>query len=517
MKAALSILAVLLLSSMLLAQAGPAAPQSPPAPQAQPGESSSTDTKSIPTTKSIDTKTLQDTLSALQEQINRQQQEIEALKEKLAEQGTPHITEASLHVAPAAAAAAPAPQGEAKKPAAIELANGKIKIGAVAYADWAAYPETGFGPAFLDTPHMYPGPNNDGYNAFSVNRVYVNIFYSPTDWLTFRVTPDVYRDIGSPAAVKLSNDSGIGSTPNGSLSFRLKYAYAEFTKFFGDGAFKDDNLRFGQQTNPLIDWEEGLYDYRFVSLVPWNFISLSSTYTGVSLNGPIKWNGKQYLDYQIGVFNNSNFHGFEQAETKTAMGRLSIYPLGATSKYQGLGFTFFGDYGYSNVAPDTDAAAPVIRLAALVHYESPHRGAQIAFEYDWGRNAFSTGNLFSGSAPLDLLGLGVTPYAGMTAIDKTILSGVKTKQQGFDVFGHINIPNTKFAFFGLYQHFQPNTDVPNDPLDFHRVVAGVSYRVSKNLRLALDNQDVIYPRSGGPAAGVPPSVKALFANMEFTF
>jgi len=94
MKAALSIVATLLLSSMLWAQAGTAAKEQPPAKQAQPGVSSSADTKSADTQG---TKTLQDTLTALQEQIDRQQQEIETLKEKLAEQGTPHLTDASLH------------------------------------------------------------------------------------------------------------------------------------------------------------------------------------------------------------------------------------------------------------------------------------------------------------------------------------------------------------------------------------------------------------------------------------
>lgn len=424
----------------------------------------------------------------------------------------------------------------------IVLKQGKIKIGGVAFADWAMYPQTGFAPAFLDLPNMYPGPGNDKYNAFDVTRAYVNIFYNPTDWLTFRVTPDIYRNVGTPAAAKLGATSGISSTPNGSLDFRLKYGYAEFHNIFGDGAFKEDNIRAGQQTNALVDWEEGLYDYRFTSLIPWNFISLSSTYTGVSINGPIKSsNGKQYLDYQLGIFNNSNFHAFELAETKTVMGRLSVYPFGATSKYQGLGLTGFFDYGYNNVAPDAQNETPVVRAAALAHFQSTKGGAQIAFEYDYGRNAFSLGNLFGGSAPLDTLGLAppvVTPFADMSKLAAAIVAGKHVRQQGYDVFGHINIPNTKWGFFGLFQHFQPNTNVPDDPLDFNRVVGGISYRVNRNLRFAFDSQDVLYTNSqftypnatlatwnpalaasfpGGVANAVPPSVKALFLNMEFTF
>ncbi len=418
----------------------------------------------------------------------------------------------------------------------ISLKNGKLRIGAVAYADWSAYYQTGFGPALLDTPNVYPGPGNNGYNSFDLTRTYVNFLFSPTDWVTFRITPDIYRDIGTPASQKLSATSGSGTTPNGSLNLRLKYAYAEFTKMFS-GAFADDNVRFGQQTNPLIDWEEALYGYRFVNLVPWNFISLSSTYTGVSLGGPIKKNGKQYLDYALGVFNNANFHQYELAETKSAMARVSLYPMGASSRFQGLGLTGFIDYGYTNASPDS-VKAPLVRTAALVHYQSAHNGGQIALEYDWGRNAYGTGNLFSGSAPLDLLSLGTTAYAGMTNLAKSALAGRNTKQQGFDVFGHINVPQTKWAFFGMYQFFQPNTNVPRNPLDFSNIVGGISYALNPHVRLALDSQNVIYKHKqftyaaadiarfdpalaaanpAGIANAVPPSVKALFVNMEFTF
>jgi hypothetical protein len=397
----------------------------------------------------------------------------------------------------------------------INLAQGKLQIGATVYADWGIYPETGFGPAFLDTPHTYPGPGNDGYNAFNLNRTYVNFLYSPADWITFRVTPDIYRDTGT-----------------GNLNFRLKYGYGEFHNIFS-GAIKDDNIRFGQQPNPIVDWEEALYGYRFVSLVPWNFISLSSTTTGVSLNGPIKGsNGKQYLDYQVGVFNNANFHQIENAENKTVMARASLYPMGASSRFDGLGLTGFIDYGYNNKIPSSPSF-PVVRAAALAHYMSPHNGAQVAFEYDFGRNAMTAGNLFGGSGvPAG------TRFVGTNDLANAILGMQDAKQQGYDVFGHVNLGTSKWALFGLYQYWQPNTNVPDNPLDFHRVVAGISYTFNKNVRLAVDSQDVLYKNSqftypsatlasfspataakypAGVPNAVPPSVKAVFMNMEFTF
>ena len=488
-----------------------------------------------PTNASTAAETKSDVATQLQQMrtmLQQQQQQIETLKQQLAAQqptaqhapslGEVASTTPVLPTEPKSVDVA-LPQSmqssqkeEPSKQAtnSINLAQGKLQIGAVMYADWSMYPQTGFGPAFLDTPHTYPGAGNDGFNAFNLNRTYVNFLFSPADWVTFRVTPDVYRN------------------SDGSMALRLKYGYADFHKFFGNGAFKDEYVRFGQQTNPLIDWEEALYGYRFVSLVPWNFISLSSTSTGATLGGPIKGsNGKQYFDYQLGAFNNANFHQVEVAENKTFMARGSVYPMGASSRFEGLGLTGFIDFGYNNKIPSA-ASAEVVRGAALAHYTSAHNGAQLAFEYDWGRNAMSTGNLFGGS------GAPTGPYIGSSDLATAVLGMTDATQRGYDVFGHVNLGATKWAVFGLYQRWQPNTKVANDPFDFDHVVAGLSYTFNKNVRLALDSQDVLYTRSqftyptatlatfspttaakypAGVANAVPPSVKAFFLNMEFTF
>ena len=416
------------------------------------------------------------------------------------------------------------------------LASGKIKIGALAYADYAYYYNTGFGPQFL-TQTNFSGAGNDNYSAFEVNRTYLNFVYSPNDFISFRITPNIYRQFATASNDKVGKVGAVPASADGNLTFRLKYGYAELNAFRNSEAFKEDNIRFGQQMNPLVDWEEGLYGFRYVNLIPWNYLSLSSTYTGASINGPVKFNGKQYIDYQIGVFNDANFHQFNQSETKTGMARVSFYPFGATSKYEGLGITGFVDYGYGNVPPDSSNHV-VERMAGLVHYTSPHNGYQLAAEYDFGRNAFSLGNLFSGAGPQDAFGLGTTQYAGLTDLATAILSGTHTRQKGFDVFGHADIPGTKFTLFGMGEYFQPNTNIPSDPIDFDRVIAGINYTYSKHLRFAVDSQNVFYRHSqftypaselaqfssklakanpNGIANAVPPNVQAIFLNMEFSF
>ena len=115
----------------------------------------------------------------------------------------------------------------------------------------------------------------------------------------------------------------------------------------------DDKITFGQQQNPLVDWEENLWGFRYTALTPWNYLSLSSTQVGVAIKGPIKINEKQYADYDVGVYDDASFHAEETSSEKQVMGRVTINPFGAESRYDGLGLTGFYDYGYPNgCSPD---------------------------------------------------------------------------------------------------------------------------------------------------------------------
>ncbi len=430
------------------------------------------------------------------------------------------------------------PAGQAKKSGPLDLDNGKIQIGATFFGLYRYYANTGFGPQILSLLNT-PGPGNSGFNSFDVDRTYINFVFSPTKALTFRVTPNIYRQYSSASGVKLGSTSATGSTENGNLLLRLKYAYVDYnTPFANSKTFGKDKLTFGQQQQPLTDWEEGLYGYRFVNMTPWNYLSLSSTYPGVKLHGPIEFNGKQYLDYEVGVFNNQSFHAYETGDKKQVMGRLSYYPMGAVSKYQGLGLTGFVDYGYRDAAPDTNTKVPITRVAALVHYTTKSNDYGIAAEYDYGRNAFATGNLFSGSGPADAFGFGPTQYAPFNSLTAALLGGIHTNQRGFDFFGHARLGKSPFSLFGMFEQFNPNTHVATNPLDFRTVVGGISYTYGKYWQFALDSQNVIYyhgqftfPTSelarfnpglaasnpNGIPNAVPDSSNAIFFNVQFNY
>ncbi len=376
-----------------------------------------------------------------------------------------------------------------------------FKIGVTFYGGWSYYNSTGFGQQFLDTPTEQLPPGNDGFNTFEVNRAYVNFLYTPNDHVALRITPDIYRQA------------------DGSYAFRLKYGYVDFQKIFGNGAFKNDKITLGQTQQPLTDWEEGLSGYRYAYLTPWNFLSLSSTYDGVKLHGPIEFNGREFLDYDLGVFNTASFHAIETDENKQFMVRATFYPFGTTVDRTGLGFTIFNNYGYKTVLPSAPQTS-LDRLAAVVFYQTHSKGGQIAFEYDWGHNAYATSNLFNGA------GTPSGSFAPFAAEAATILAG-NTYQQGFSAFGHIRLGTSPFSLWGLWEYFKPNTDfdaaangfTDGNPLDWERIVGGISFAVTKQFDIAFGDENWHWVHAQGAVLGAPagPDTNGIVIWTQFNF
>ena len=150
--------------------------------------------------------------------------------------------------------------------------------------------------------------------------------------------------------------------------------------------------------------------------------------------------------------------------------------------------TAFEDYGYSTKTPDTKST-PLNRLAVRVHYQTHSKAYEIAGEYVLGRNAFGTGPPL-GRGPADEFGLGPTPYATFDALAKALLDGDDTRQQGFDFFGHARLGRSPFTMFGMYEYLQPNTKISGtNPLDFQRIIGGISYKFNEHFEFAVDSQN----------------------------
>jgi len=99
--------------------------------------------------------------------------------------------------------------------------------------------------------------DSDGnkYNpsAFNVTRSYINLNGKVSHLISFRITPDISRETGA------------GSSLNGSLTFRVKYAFAQVN--LDDYTGKGSWVRIGIQQTPWVDFQEGIYRYRFQGTV----------------------------------------------------------------------------------------------------------------------------------------------------------------------------------------------------------------------------------------------------------
>src|SRR3954470_94817 len=82
-----------------------------------------------------------------------------------------------------------------------------VKVGATLFADYTV----------VDNPKIKDADGNEvTANAFNVGRAYINVTGNISHLVAFRITPDITRE------------TGVGSSLNGSYTFRLKYAYAQF-------------------------------------------------------------------------------------------------------------------------------------------------------------------------------------------------------------------------------------------------------------------------------------------------
>ena len=157
-------------------------------------------------------------------------------------------------------------------------------------------------------------------NAFDVARAYINITGNISHLVAFRITPDIVRQSG---LITL----GTGSTiANDSLVYRIKYAYAQFN--LDDWMQRGSWVRFGIQQTPWVDFDEGIYRYRFqgttfAERIPL-LTSFSSSDAGVSFHYNFPSN---YGDLHVGVYNGENYPRQEANDQKAFEFRGTLRPF----------------------------------------------------------------------------------------------------------------------------------------------------------------------------------------------
>lgn len=234
-----------------------------------------------------------------------------------------------IGAAPSAAAQTPAPPS-APAPAPAAPSGPSINLGAVIFYDYT----------FVLAPETTDAASQPIHtSAFNVTRTYVNIIGRLSPLIGFRITPDIARMWNS------------GSTIDGSMTFRLKYGYAQFDLDQFTGDWTGTWIRAGMQQTPFIESEETVYRYRFQGTL---FVErdggLSSSDVGVAAHTTLPGG---YGDALVGIYNGEGYAKPEANDQKALMVRATLRPL-----------------------PDRSSAWSGLRLTAYLHRDHVMRNAE---------------------------------------------------------------------------------------------------------------------------------------------
>jgi hypothetical protein len=301
-------------------------------------------------------------------------------------------------------------------------------------------------------------------NGFDITRAYINVVGKFPLGVSARITPDVYRNA------------------DGSLAYRLKYAYAAWTPENSPLTFK-----LGQIHTPWLDWEEALWDYRMQGTMALERFAgpnggyMSSSDFGAGIDGKFAYDR---VNFQIGAYNGETYKAGEGDNHKDAMGRLSVRVLDTddNSRVGGLRVTGYGQVG----APTGGGKRN--RYVGMLSYRS--KMLTLAGEYARVEDRLDRRPPATGT-PVGL-----------------------TKGDIWSAFGVFNIPQTRAAIIGRVDFQKPNKDLPNNKQT--RFIAGVSYQVNPNLRVLADVDNLALESGVYTNAIESTRTQGLF-QMQFVF
>jgi len=202
-----------------------------------------------------------------------------------------------------------------------------IRVGVTLYADYT----------YTDSPQSKDADGNVvNPSAFNVSRSYINVTGNINHMVAFRITPDVVRESG---LITLGPGNSIA---NDSLIFRIKYAFAQFN--LDDWMTRGSWARFGIQQTPLLDYEEGIYRYRFQGTT---FTEREGFYNSADAGASFHWNiPSNYGDVHVGVYNGEGYAKTDPNDQKAIEIRGTVRPLATGAPIlRGLRVTgfYFGD------------------------------------------------------------------------------------------------------------------------------------------------------------------------------
>jgi hypothetical protein len=305
-----------------------------------------------------------------------------------------------------------------------------IRIGAVVYADYTYQTN----PTATDADGNTIDPN-----SFNVTRSYLNVTGNISHVIAFRVTPDIVRP-GADA----------GATLNGSNLFRIKYAFIQFN--LDDWVGRGSWTRLGIQQTPWVDFQEGIYRYRFQGTVfsereaaaaGGGYLTSSDAGASFHYNFP-----SNFGDVHVGYYNGDKYNVAEANDQKAWQVRATVRPFATGSPALRVlrAHVFYDGDAYIK---DGERR----RFIASATYEHPNVIA--SFEY------------------LDT----TDQTSGLPAADAPCPSGVTVachlEGKGYSFWVNPKQATNGWEALLRYDHMQPNKTI--DGQERHRGIVGVSY------------------------------------------
>ena len=297
-------------------------------------------------------------------------------------------------------------------------------------------------------------------NNFDVTRAYLNVIGRFAHGVYTRVTGDVYRNT------------------DGSLAYRLKYAYAAWTPEKSALTFK-----LGQIHTPWLEWEESLWDYRMQGPMALDLDGyLSSSDFGAGVDGMWK---SDLVNMQVGVYNGEFYSKAPGDQRKDLEGRLSI----------------------RLVSSDQNGRLGGLRLTGYAGYGKPTGG---------GKRERYIGMLSYRSKLLTLAGELASTRDTVNAIGLTPAVAQKTGRV-ISGFGVVRVPPSyKFQLIGRVDVTDPNTASTSTSDRQTRYIGGVAYEISGNLRVLADIDHLVY-QGGTPTPALEAVRSQALFQIQLTF
>lgn len=353
--------------------------------------------------------------------------------------------------------------------------DGKLKLEALFYLNTTTDEKTAITAAStLDTRT----------NGLNVDRAYFTAKYHFNDDWMARFTTD------------MGNEPGLGKQQ----SIYLKYAYVE-GKLAGDAAV----LRLGQSHTPWIDYEQGLWKYRYVSKVMSDQYGFdTSSDLGVGLKGKL---ADGLIGYWLTATNGTGYSKGNKVSGNSGIdfnSRIGIYPVDGLT----LDAQFMNGYrgtrtSINNVT--TSGVKSTLAQAMVTYKLDDYRiGANYLFNRDEAHSATASG-AHGGNA--------TSKYKTAALGDKVESSGLSIWATGkfdggFGAFGRYERMTNKFTnAAGIANNLKEETS---------RYMAGLEYNVTKGIDFSLVYDYTKLTNQGNVAADASKDVRyGLYSQVAF--